>query len=147
MFRSTPPSVFCVVGCCVQRSGAGLAAVGLAAGVPLSPLPGAMLMPGNGLVSPGLFSPSSRLSCRPLPLPLSSSSPSSSSLGGSGMSTVLKGGAGWPLRAFVMASRQIGPGTSPPYTLARYTPPMVICSISTLWDGLPTQTAPDMFGV
>lgn len=142
MFRSTPLSVFCVVGCCVQRSGAGLAA-----GVPLSPpvVLGSMLMPGNGLVLPGLFLPSSRLSCRPLPLP--SSSPSSSSLGGSGMSTVLKGGAGWPLRAFVMASRQIGPGTSPPYTWARYTPPMVICSISTLWDGLPTQTAPDMFGV
>lgn len=98
---------------------------------------GGMLTPGNG----SLPSPLSRLLSRPLP------GPSSVLSGGSGMSMVLNDGAGSPLRAFVMASRQIGPGTWPPYTLSWYTPPMVTPSISTLWDGLPTQTAPDMFGV
>ena len=39
------------------------------------------------------------------------------------------GGAGSPASAPVIASRQIGPGTSPPKTLSWYTPPMVMSAI------------------
>ena len=47
-------------------------------------------------------------------------------VGASGMLTRLKGGASLPSRAPVIASFQIGPGTSPPKTLLVRTPPMVM---------------------